>query len=218
MDPVQSEVAAVAAINDKTRTQHPSSPTSMDSIIAAAAYGNDENQSLDAQAQKALECPCVAELRNGACGVHFTEAFLCFLKSTAEEKGSDCVHPFVALQTCIKGRSSCVGSNSSLLNTETMSIFGSSSSAISPDYFGDEFGLPLPRCLMVKNKATTIQPKSIGLGNPGVTKAVLNELKNGFIKCMQMADSRESRRGEPALAPIMDGLLCLETFVISNLK
>ncbi|XP_022739100.1 mitochondrial intermembrane space import and assembly protein 40 homolog isoform X2 [Durio zibethinus] len=86
MDQVQSEVAAVAAINDKTRTQHPSSLTSMDSIIAAAAYGNDENQSLDAQAQKALECPCVAELRNGACGVHFTEAFLCFLKSTAEEK------------------------------------------------------------------------------------------------------------------------------------
>ncbi|XVE49678.1 hypothetical protein DITRI_Ditri01bG0100500 [Diplodiscus trichospermus] len=74
----------------------------MDSIIAeAAAYGNDENQSLDAQ--KALECPCVVELRNSACGVQFTEAFLCFLKSTAEEKGSDCVQPFVALQTCIKG-------------------------------------------------------------------------------------------------------------------
>ncbi|XVE49679.1 hypothetical protein DITRI_Ditri01bG0100500 [Diplodiscus trichospermus] len=67
----------------------------------AAAYGNDENQSLDAQ--KALECPCVVELRNSACGVQFTEAFLCFLKSTAEEKGSDCVQPFVALQTCIKG-------------------------------------------------------------------------------------------------------------------
>ncbi|XVF44615.1 hypothetical protein PTKIN_Ptkin02bG0138400 [Pterospermum kingtungense] len=71
--------------------------------IEAAAYGNDENQSLEAQAQKALECPCVAELRNSACGVQFTEAFLCFLKSTAEEKGSDCVHSFVALQTCIKG-------------------------------------------------------------------------------------------------------------------
>ncbi|XWS39628.1 hypothetical protein CRYUN_Cryun18bG0071400 [Craigia yunnanensis] len=60
-------------------------------------------QSLDSQVQKALECPCVAELRNGACGVQFTEAFLCFLKSTAEEKGSDCVHSFVALQNCIKG-------------------------------------------------------------------------------------------------------------------
>ncbi|KAG4205531.1 hypothetical protein ERO13_A04G109800v2 [Gossypium hirsutum] len=104
MGQAQSAVAAAAAINDQARTQPSSSFASTDSIIAeAAAYGNDENQSLDAQAQKALDCPCVSELRNGACGTQFTEAFLCFLKSTAEEKGSDCVHPFVALQTCIKG-------------------------------------------------------------------------------------------------------------------
>ncbi|GMJ03414.1 mitochondrial intermembrane space assembly machinery 40 [Hibiscus trionum] len=101
MGQVQSDVSAADAINDQARTH---SPSSMDSILAeAAAYGNDDNQSLEAQAQKALDCPCVAELRNGACGAQFTEAFLCFLKSTAEEKGSDCVHPFVALQTCIKG-------------------------------------------------------------------------------------------------------------------
>ncbi|XVE49677.1 hypothetical protein DITRI_Ditri01bG0100400 [Diplodiscus trichospermus] len=96
-----------------------------------------------------------------------------------------------------------------------MSIFGSLSRAISPDYFGDEFGLPLPRCLMLKNHATTTQPKPTELGNPGVTNAALKELKNGFINCMRMADSRESRRGEPALAPILDGF---EAFVISNLK
>ncbi|KAK9115482.1 hypothetical protein Sjap_014429 [Stephania japonica] len=53
-------------------------------------------------AERALQCPCLAELRSGPCGSHFSEAFLCFIKSTAEEKGSDCVHPFVALQKCIK--------------------------------------------------------------------------------------------------------------------
>uniref|UniRef100_A0A2N9GE33 Mitochondrial intermembrane space import and assembly protein 40 homolog n=1 Tax=Fagus sylvatica TaxID=28930 RepID=A0A2N9GE33_FAGSY len=80
-----------------------STTSSMESLIAeAAAYGNDENESLDARAQKALECPCIADLRNGPCGVQFSEAFLCFLKSSSEEKGSDCVHPFVALQNCIK--------------------------------------------------------------------------------------------------------------------
>ncbi|KAI8002197.1 hypothetical protein LOK49_LG08G01530 [Camellia lanceoleosa] len=78
-------------------------PASMESLIAeAAAYGNDENASLDAKAQKALECPCISDLRKGPCGTQFSEAFLCFLKSTSEEKGSDCVHPFVALQSCIK--------------------------------------------------------------------------------------------------------------------
>ncbi|XP_073112674.1 mitochondrial intermembrane space import and assembly protein 40 homolog isoform X2 [Elaeis guineensis] len=60
------------------------------------------SQSLDVKAQKALECPCVAELRKGPCGTQFTEAFVCFIKSTAEEKGSDCVNPFIALQDCIK--------------------------------------------------------------------------------------------------------------------
>lgn len=81
-----------------------SAQISLDSLLAeAAAYGDeDSNQSLEAKAQKALECPCIADLRSGPCGVQFSEAFVCFLKSTAEEKGSDCVHPFVALQKCIK--------------------------------------------------------------------------------------------------------------------
>ncbi|KAL8157754.1 mitochondrial intermembrane space import and assembly protein 40 homolog [Apium graveolens] len=85
-------------------TQESSSPPSMESLMAeAAAFGNeDENASLDAKAQKALECPCLDDLRKGPCGSQFSGAFLCFLKSTAEEKGSDCVHPFVALQNCIK--------------------------------------------------------------------------------------------------------------------
>ncbi|KAH7521278.1 hypothetical protein FEM48_Zijuj07G0016000 [Ziziphus jujuba var. spinosa] len=73
-----------------------------DKVREAAAYGNDGNESLDAKAQKALECPCIADLRSGPCGAQFSEAFLCFLKSTAEEKGSDCVNPFVALQNCSK--------------------------------------------------------------------------------------------------------------------
>ncbi|CAN1761354.1 Mitochondrial intermembrane space import and assembly protein 40 homolog, partial [Linum perenne] len=70
----------------------------------AAAFGDSVEvlQSLESKAEKALECPCISELRNGDCGVQFSDAFLCFLKSTSEEKGSDCVHPFVALQNCIK--------------------------------------------------------------------------------------------------------------------
>jgi len=43
-------------------------------------------QSVEAMAQKALECPCIADLRTGSCGSQFSEAFLCFLKSTSEEK------------------------------------------------------------------------------------------------------------------------------------
>lgn len=106
----QSQSADAAALDrsqrveSSTATHNNSQNPSMDSLIAeAAAFGNDdENASLDERAQKALECPCIADLRKGPCGTQFSDAFLCFLKSTAEEKGSDCVHPFVALQSCIK--------------------------------------------------------------------------------------------------------------------
>ncbi|KAH6823920.1 Cox19-like CHCH family protein [Perilla frutescens var. hirtella] len=85
-------------------TENSAQTPSLDSLIAeAAAYGDEDNsQSLEAKAQRALECPCIAHLRSGPCGVQFSDAFVCFLKSTAEEKGSDCVPPFVALQKCIK--------------------------------------------------------------------------------------------------------------------
>ncbi|GMH10885.1 hypothetical protein Nepgr_012726 [Nepenthes gracilis] len=99
MGQVQSHVAAP---DQSPKDNYPPS-SSMESLLAeAAAYGEDEDESLDAKAKKALDCPCIADLRNGPCGSQFSEAFLCFLKSTAEEKGSDCVHPFVALQDCIK--------------------------------------------------------------------------------------------------------------------
>ncbi|KAJ0970023.1 hypothetical protein J5N97_022900 [Dioscorea zingiberensis] len=79
------------------------SPGSLEALVAeAVAFGDDESESLEAKAEKALECPCVAELRKGPCGTQFSEAFVCFIKSTTEEKGSDCVNPFIALQNCIK--------------------------------------------------------------------------------------------------------------------
>lgn len=102
MGQVQSE--AIDNQSKSTSAADDSQPRSLDSLIAeAAAYGEDgENESIDEKARKALECPCIAHLRAGPCGNQFSDAFLCFLKSTAEEKGSDCVSPFVALQSCIK--------------------------------------------------------------------------------------------------------------------
>ena len=43
-------------------------------------------QSVDEKVQKALECPCVADLKNGPCGGPFVDAFSCFLRSKEEEK------------------------------------------------------------------------------------------------------------------------------------
>ncbi|KAH1204438.1 hypothetical protein AAZX31_16G007100 [Glycine max] len=95
--------SAEAVAETQTTTHHSSNPTSVESVLVEAAeYGNQNTESVEEMTQKALECPCVADLRTGSSGSQFSEAFLCFVKSTSEEKGSDCVHPFVALQSCIK--------------------------------------------------------------------------------------------------------------------
>ncbi|XP_021822471.1 mitochondrial intermembrane space import and assembly protein 40 homolog isoform X2 [Prunus avium] len=94
MGQVQSEAATVDQQGHWVSSAVPASPSfsSMDSLVAeAAAYGNDGNESLDAKAQKALECPCIADLRSGPCGLQFADAFVCYLKSTVEEKIA-CIH------------------------------------------------------------------------------------------------------------------------------
>ncbi|ERN10226.1 mitochondrial intermembrane space import and assembly protein 40 homolog [Amborella trichopoda] len=104
MGQVQSDISSEEDRLNQTKnvqTQE-NQPSSMEALIAeATAFGDDENESLEVRAQKALDCPCIADLRSGPCGLQFTYAFLCFMKSTAEEKGSNCVHPFIALQNCI---------------------------------------------------------------------------------------------------------------------
>lgn len=94
--PPSAAAPAAAAADDQN--------SSLESLIAeAAAFGDEDAKlSVEDKAQRALDCPCIAHLRTGPCGSQFSDAFLCFLKSTAPEKGSDCVDPFVALQNCIK--------------------------------------------------------------------------------------------------------------------
>lgn len=40
----------------------------------------------DEKVSEALDCPCVADVKNGPCGDSFINAFTCFLKSTEEEQ------------------------------------------------------------------------------------------------------------------------------------
>lgn len=84
--------------------QSPAPASSLEALAAEAmSFGeNDNEESIDVKVQKALECPCIADLKHGPCGSGFVDAFSCFLRSTEEEKGSDCVKPFIALQNCIK--------------------------------------------------------------------------------------------------------------------
>lgn len=58
-------------------------------------------EELNQKVEEALACPCLDDLKDGPCGPSFVAAFSCFLKSTASEKGTDCVASFQAMQQCM---------------------------------------------------------------------------------------------------------------------
>lgn len=46
------------------------------------------SQELDKKIEEALACPCVDDLREGACGSQFTQAFTCYIKNMKADKVS----------------------------------------------------------------------------------------------------------------------------------
>ena len=48
------------------------------------------------------DCPCLGGMAHGPCGDEFRAAFSCFVYSTAEEKGMDCIPQFQAMQECME--------------------------------------------------------------------------------------------------------------------
>ncbi|CAG8478902.1 6115_t:CDS:2 [Acaulospora colombiana] len=48
------------------------------------------------------DCPCLGGMANGPCGEQFKVAFSCFVHSTAEPKGVDCLEAFKKMNECFK--------------------------------------------------------------------------------------------------------------------
>eukprot|EP00037_Helgoeca_nana_P000793 m.23759 g.23759 ORF g.23759 m.23759 type:complete len:144 (+) comp11058_c0_seq1:94-525(+) len=47
------------------------------------------------------DCPCLNGMTKGPCGAPFKEAFACFVHSSAEPKGEDCLMEMKAMHDCI---------------------------------------------------------------------------------------------------------------------
>lgn len=48
------------------------------------------------------DCPCLGGMAYGPCGPEFREAFSCFVYSTEEPKGMNCIDKFQNMQTCFR--------------------------------------------------------------------------------------------------------------------
>jgi intermembrane space import and assembly protein 40 len=57
---------------------------------------------IDAEGKINWDCPCLGGLAYGPCGDQFRSAFSCFVYSTDEPKGIECVEKFKDMQDCFK--------------------------------------------------------------------------------------------------------------------
>lgn len=48
------------------------------------------------------DCPCLGGMATGPCGEEFKSAFSCFVHSTQEPKGMDCIEQFKGMQDCFR--------------------------------------------------------------------------------------------------------------------
>jgi len=48
------------------------------------------------------DCPCLGGMAHGPCGEEFKAAFSCFVYSTEDPKGVDCIEKFKGMQTCFQ--------------------------------------------------------------------------------------------------------------------
>ncbi|KAG0034681.1 Oxidoreductase [Podila clonocystis] len=80
--------------SEATTPSSPSTPSS-DSKDQSAAF-NPETGEIN------WDCPCLGGMAQPPCGDAFKEAFSCFVYSTAEPKGVDCVEKFKTMQDCFR--------------------------------------------------------------------------------------------------------------------
>ncbi|KAF8544873.1 hypothetical protein BDD12DRAFT_813693 [Trichophaea hybrida] len=55
------------------------------------------------------DCPCLGGMAHGPCGEEFRAAFSCFVYSTADPKGIECIDKFKDMQTCFQAHPGIYG-------------------------------------------------------------------------------------------------------------
>ncbi|KAI8362927.1 hypothetical protein B0O80DRAFT_395502 [Mortierella sp. GBAus27b] len=78
-------------------------PDKSPSPSAGGAAGDDRSAAFNPETGEInWDCPCLGGMAQPPCGETFKEAFSCFVFSTSEPKGIDCVDKFKAMQECFR--------------------------------------------------------------------------------------------------------------------
>ncbi|KAF9351080.1 Oxidoreductase [Mortierella sp. AD094] len=81
----------------------PSEATTPDKSSSSSSDSKDQSAAFNPETGEInWDCPCLGGMAQPPCGDAFKEAFSCFVFSTAEPKGVDCVEKFKAMQDCFR--------------------------------------------------------------------------------------------------------------------
>ncbi|KAK3380652.1 hypothetical protein B0T24DRAFT_198582 [Lasiosphaeria ovina] len=92
--PPQQEEAATTAAPESV--PEPGSPEALQQEAAQQGAFNPETGEIN------WDCPCLGGMADGPCGEQFKAAFSCFVHSTEEPKGMDCIDKFQHMQDCFR--------------------------------------------------------------------------------------------------------------------
>jgi len=86
-------------------------PVSAETVVPIPEPTSPEELEEEAESQGAFnpetgeinwDCPCLGGMAHGPCGEEFKAAFSCFVYSTEEPKGMDCIDKFKGMQDCFR--------------------------------------------------------------------------------------------------------------------
>lgn len=75
---------------------HPRAPDELEEEASQEGAFNPETGEIN------WDCPCLGGMAHGPCGEEFKAAFSCFIFSTEEPKGVDCIDKFKGMQACFQ--------------------------------------------------------------------------------------------------------------------
>ncbi|KAJ5105064.1 hypothetical protein NUU61_002411 [Penicillium alfredii] len=92
----QERAAESAAKTDTPALEGGVNPQELEEEAGQEAAFNPETGEIN------WDCPCLGGMAHGPCGEEFKAAFSCFVYSTEEPKGMDCIEKFKGMQDCFR--------------------------------------------------------------------------------------------------------------------
>ncbi|KZL67277.1 chch domain-containing protein [Colletotrichum incanum] len=94
--PTESSERTQEALEGGEGAPVPGSPEALEAEAGQQGAFNPETGEIN------WDCPCLGGMADGPCGEEFKAAFSCFVYSTEEPKGMDCIEKFQGMQTCFR--------------------------------------------------------------------------------------------------------------------